>query len=238
MKFLDFILDLIYPPLCINCHKILDAFDTTRYLCKECMEAHSFLPITGCKICGRNTSNELCSICIKLGEIPLTKNYSLFNYNNESKSYIFRFKYGLNTQYSKVISKLMYQYIQNNNLFNDIDIVTCVPLHKEKEKKRGFNQSALLAKDISNYLSIPYKKTLVRSKNTIPQSSLSINDRFQNLNSVFIAMPKCNVKDKNILIIDDIYTSGSTIIQCSKVLKECGARDIYSLTLSLAHNKV
>ncbi len=234
MSIFNFILDLIYPPICITCEKILDTFSNNRFLCNKCMDSHSFLKIGGCNICGFETNNNLCDICSSIPNIKLTKNYSMFYYEGDYKSFIFKFKYGLNIEYSKVISKLMYSYILENNLFSNIDLITCVPMHKAKEKKRGFNQSELLAKDLSKYLNIPYKPTLIRTKNTVPQSSLNFENRFKNLNTVFLPIESLNLKNKNILIIDDIYTSGATIIECSKTLNLCGVHKIYALTFTIA----
>ncbi len=233
MKTLNLLLDLIYPPKCILCNKILDTFSNTRYLCDECKNSYTFIEISGCVICGRETSNKLCDACSTFDSIYFDKNYSLFTYTDEFKSLIFKLKYGLNKKYAYVMSLLMYEYVIKNNLFKNIDIITSVPMHKSKQKKRGFNQSELLAKQLSKYLNIPYEQTLFRNKNTVPQSKLHFEDRFKNLKSVFTYNNKINVENKNILIIDDIYTSGATIMNCSQVLKQQNANKIYSLTFSL-----
>ncbi len=237
MRIINLILDLIYPPTCISCHKILNTFSTERYLCSDCIKQYNFFDISGCKICGRDTKEELCDICSKFEISHFNRNYSLFKYDGEYKSFIFKLKYGLNKKYSYAMSLLMYKYIVKNNLFNNIDIITCVPMHKTKQRKRGFNQSELLAKQLSKYLNVPYKNTIVRNKNTVPQSKLNFNDRFKNLNTVFqpIDNVNINIKGKNVLIIDDIYTSGATIMKCSKVLKQLHANEIYSLTFTIAH---
>lgn len=237
-KILNFILDLIYPPTCISCNCILDTFKTTRYICEDCKNDFHFKEISGCKICGRNTENELCDICKKFKNVSFVKNYSLFNYEGLYKSFIYRFKYGLKKEYSLLMAKLMYEYILQKDLLADIDLITCVPMYKEKEKKRGFNQSELLAKELSKLLGIPYKKTLERTKNTVPQSSLTIEHRFKNLNNVFEINQnkKINLDKLNILIIDDIYTSGATIMKCSDILKANGINKIYALTFCMAHD--
>ncbi len=235
MKFINFILDFVYPPVCINCKTILNTFSKERYICKKCKNNFEFLDIIGCKICGRSTGTdkEFCNICEVAPNISFNKNYSLFPYDDVYKSFIYKLKYGLDKRYSYLMSMLMYEYIIQNNLFKDIDIITCVPMHKSKERKRGFNQSALLAKQLSSLLNIPYKQTLIRNKNTVPQSSLRLEDRFKNLSTVFVLNKNTNVSNKNILIIDDIYTSGATISECSNQLIANEAKNIYALTFCL-----
>ncbi len=236
MKILSLILDLIYPPVCMSCKKILNPFDDVRYLCESCNNSYIFLTISGCKVCGRETTgnNTLCDICNTFKIAYFNKNYSLFKYENPYKAFIFKLKYGLNKRYSYAMSLLMYEYVIQNNLFNNVDIITCVPMHKVKQRQRGFNQSELLAKQLSQYLNIPYKKTIIRTKNTVPQSKLHFNDRFKNLSTVFESVNNINIENKNILIIDDIYTSGATIMECSKILKQENANEIYSLTYTRA----
>ncbi len=238
MKIINLILDFIFPPICINCKKILNTFDDTRYICNDCLSEFTFNNVDGCSKCTRPLVNGLCQICSDNDDINFfNKNYSVFTYDNNPKVFIYKFKYGKDKRYSYLISKLMYEYIKENSLFDNIDIITDVPMYYKKEKERGFNQSILMCEQLSKYINKPYLPTLIRNKNTITQSSLSIKKRFENLNNVFDIHNKANVEGKNILIIDDIYTSGSTIIECSKILKQNGANEIYSLTFCIAHAK-
>jgi len=120
------------------------------------------------------------------------------------------------------------------NRYINFDYITAVPLHKIKQRNRGFNQSGLLAKQIGKYFNIPYIDTLKRNNNTEKQSNLSKYARQKNLQNVFdIANNKIpNLLDNaDILTIDDIFTTGTTVDECSKILKQHGANRVFILTL-------
>lgn len=114
----------------------------------------------------------------------------------------------------------------------EIDVIVPVPLHRKKQKKRGFNQAEILAKEIGLRTGLPVDTTLVKRKiNTVPQKEFSRRERKKNLKNAFEVTRK--IKEKNVLIIDDIYTTGSTIHSMSVLLKKSGAEKTYFLTISI-----
>ena len=107
------------------------------------------------------------------------------------------------------------------------DIIIPVPISKKRLKERGYNQSALIAKEIANYLKIEYnEKVLIKIKDNIAQSILEGKDRELNVKDVYKVKDFEKIKNKKILVIDDIYTTGSTVNECSRILKINGAKDI------------
>lgn len=113
----------------------------------------------------------------------------------------------------------------------EFDCVTSVPLSRKKEVERGYNQAELIAKRIGKIRKIPYKKILKRRHSTVPQNKLGKIEREENLLDVFFSVSS-KIRHKNILIVDDIYTTGATLNQCAKVLKKAGAENVFSVTIA------
>jgi ComF family protein len=118
-------------------------------------------------------------------------------------------------------------------IINNIDLVIPVPLHRDKLKKRGFNQSQILAGYVSKKLGTKLDtKSLIRVKNTNAQSTLSRKGRLRNMEKAFVVLNNRNILNKKILIVDDIYTTGTIVSECAKALKAGGAREIIILTVA------
>ena len=118
-------------------------------------------------------------------------------------------------------------------LFGDYDIICSVPIHKKRMKERGYNQSELIAKEIAkNLTNTIYKKVLKKIKDNKRQSELKKEERLQNVKDVYEIQNKQIIENKKIILFDDIYTTGNTVNECSKVLKENGAKEILVLTLA------
>ena len=113
------------------------------------------------------------------------------------------------------------------------DIIIVVPISKKRQKERGYNQSELIAKEISKMLSIKIEKNIIKKlKNTPPQSSLNKEQRQENIRGVYKVFNIEKIENKNILIIDDIYTTGSTVNECSKMLRKAQPRKVDVLVLA------
>lgn len=124
----------------------------------------------------------------------------------------------------------MKKYVE---LFGKYDIIGAVPIHKKRMLERGYNQSELIAKEIAkNIQGIEYKKLLKKTKNNQTQSELKKEERLENVKNVYEIQNKQIIQDKKIILFDDIYTTGSTVNECSKVLKENGAKEVLVLTLA------
>ena len=213
---LDFILDLIYPPVC--------------------------------GVCGKIDKNSLCKKC----EIQLRKQavYGIDHYSQDSDQiideHLYIFMYGgvirqifLNYKFNEkaYLYKTFTNFLLKNEKFVEIiksyDIIIPVPVSKERRKKRGYNQSGLIAKEISKKLNIPINQTsLKKVKNIVAQSTLNKEQREKNIQGAYIMKNAKSLKSKKVLIIDDIYTTGSTINECSKILYEVGTNKIGALTIA------
>ena len=162
------------------------------------------------------------------------KNVSLFSYDGLVKKSIYNYKYHNKPYFYKMFGNMLLEYIVKNN-YLDFDFITSVPLHASKIRDRGFNQSELLCIFLSKKLKVPYIETLKRVKKTSKQSEKSKEQRKISLKEAFTIKKSSNIniiKAKNILLVDDVYTTGSTVNECSKIMLNFGVNKIYSITIA------
>lgn len=225
------LIDLLYPRRCPVCD---EALAPGQYICPECRE--SLVRIKGpcCYRCGKglnDDSQEYCLDCSR-GRHIYDRGLSLYDYPSVSKT-IYRFKYSNRSEYSKYLGIEMARHLGPQILSWKPDLIIPVPLHKKKIQKRGYNQSALLAKELSRCLGLPYSDSLViRARNTVPMKELSGSERQINLKNAFIVRDN-DVKLRKVVIVDDIYTTGSTIDAIARVLKEAGVEKVFFVALSI-----
>lgn len=216
----SFILNLIYPSKCVLCNKII--VRNKEHICGTCKKnLKSDTKIRYLK--GLTDSKSKIIKCI-----------SPFKYTGDIKNAIWRFKFRGYKNYSEFFAEMIAEAIQNN--FKDIkfDYITFVPLRKSRKRDRGYNQAECLAVDLSSIISVPCKDLLVKVKKTEIQHTLSLVYRLENVKGAFAIKlgEKMNVKNKNILLCDDIITSGSTLSECAKTLIENGAKSVYCCTIA------
>ena len=200
-----------------------------------------------CGICEKESRNSLCYECKKKiqKEFKFTKIYSknknfleqyyLFQYKNLIRNMILEMKF----QKKPYIYKTIEYFLQNNKKYLEklkkYDIIIVVPLSWKRSLQRGYNQSLLISKIISNILQIKIEnKVLYKNKNIVPQSTLSKREREKNIKRAFKIKDIEKVKNKKILIIDDIYTTGSTLNECAKLLLKSGIKKENIGVLTLA----
>ena len=213
-----------------------------------------FLFPQNCIICGKRNEEWLCENCsnklIKLEKFNLVKidgqylDYLIyfFKYEKIIRKLILNLKFSDKPYLNNIFFKLMTKILSHNKKIcrkmSLYDIIISVPMYKIKQKERGYNQTELLAKDFSKKFDISYnKKILIKCKNTKKQSSLSEKERYKNLKNAFLISPKISVEGKNIILIDDIYTTGATMEECAKVLKQAGAKEVLGLVIAVTNLK-
>ncbi len=164
---------------------------------------------------------------------------SPFLYENKLREAIHRFKFGGETDLAKFFGKEITECVSKE--FGDVkfDIVTCVPQTKLKRRKRGYNQSALLAKEIAKQLSLPFDELLlIKTRETADQHNLKGKERIKNLKDAFAADKPDSVRDKTILLVDDIKTTGTTLNECRKTLLKAGAGAVCCATIAVTPEKI
>lgn len=212
----------VFPRRCELCGEVV-ALDET--LCEECRSAER---IEGelCNKCGKPKAQ--CD-CNKKTKTPEYKRIiAPYYYENSIASGVNRFKdYG----FPELSRRMGYEmFLQINEQYSDIDfdIITYVPITERKERKRGYNQSELLANEISGYMNIPVKKLVSKIRTTPQQKRIGARQRRVNLRGSFDICENANVINKTILLIDDIKTTGSTINECAYVVNAYGAKAVYA----------
>lgn len=211
------------------------------YICPNCFSKISFVSNYFCAVCGKNSIDGLthpkCRTRYSIDGI-----ISAIAYKGIVKKHLYQFKYKPFLSDLKVpLGKLLYEGMIQNEVFNrfisnDREVwITSVPLHKMRENKRGYNQSALLAKELSEKLKIPYAASLlIRAKSTRPQFELKREERRKNIKDAFFANDKLitNNKIRKIILVDDITTTGATLSECGKILKKSGVKSVLGVTLA------
>lgn len=231
----DALLDLIYPPYtnCILCNRSLNI--KGKYsICEECYHDISFITENCCEKCSKPFSMaediRICGDCSN-GKHFFQRALSVAEYHGGIKKLVLSFKYYDATYLSRYIAEMMMEVFQREEL--TADIIMAVPLHSKRERKRGYNQAHLLGRYISKKLGIVYYKNhLIRIKDTDVLHNLSKKDREKIMQDAFQILNKKSIKDKEILLIDDIFTTGTTANGCSKVLMEAGAKEVTVLTFA------
>lgn len=216
IKIIEFLLNMIYPNVCGICENI-----NKNSLCDECkikIEKEVIAKID-------NYIND--------NSKSFTKHAYIFKYKGKIRSLLINYKFNNKPYLYKTFCDVI---LNNSNIVRFIrkyDIIIPVPIHKKRFNSRGYNQSELLAKEISKKLGINFKNNiLIKAKNNNAQSSLNRIERFSNVKDVYKIKNINFVKEKKILVIDDIYTTGNTVNECSKILKDNGAKEIGILTIS------
>ena len=130
----------------------------------------------------------------------------------------------------QAFEKIIINFVkQNKYLFSQIDLVVPVPLHKKRFVERGFNQAKLIAKIVAREIDKPCQEFVIRSRHTLQQAKLKREDRLKNVKNAFVIE---NNIDGNVLLIDDVFTTGSTLQECAKVLKKGGAKAVIGFTIA------
>ncbi len=183
-----------------------------------------------CPICWReNFGGKVCDRC----ESPLAgiRVAASYEKNPELARAVKTLKYKFSENLAANLAAILTQSVSQKNYTSE-RIISFVPLHKKRLKWRGFNQAELLAEKVSANLGLPLENLLVRTKNTSPQAKLNRAERLQNLKNAFEVSPEFSAKNKTVILVDDVSSTGSTLIECAKVLKKAGVGEVWGLVLA------
>ncbi len=233
-KPLEILSDILFPPRCVGCATVIKDYGN---LCHVCWGNIRFLNSNACRICSFpleyiDEDSPLCAQCTAAPPI-FNQSSSAIIYDEHSSKLITRFKYGDNTLVASYLAKLMVNANRAN--VDEVDYIIPVPIHKKRLLQRKFNQSALLAKQISKDCNAKFVPDMLkRTKHTPPQASLSAKKRKENVKGCFAINNKYAdvIPGTSVLLVDDVVTTGSTLNECSKILKKEGVENIYILTLA------
>lgn len=231
-KLWDVVAGLLYPPRCPICDEVVLPWE--KGICSACMKKMKYVEAPGCLKCGKHledASEEYCEDC-KGRTHYYIRGRALYEYKGIASS-LYRFKYSGRREYAEVFGEEIAYYLKDFLEEIKPDALVPVPMYPSKERARGYNQAVLLAQALGECTKIPVYKDLVkRIKNTRPLKLLNPEERLNNLKKAFI-LAENGVKLSVIVIIDDIYTTGSTIDAIAKVLQADEDRKVYFITLAI-----
>ncbi len=224
------IIQLLFPLRCPVCDGIVHPGG--EKICTECMDKLKLLTPPWCMQCGKKLAEdeEFCMDCSNKKH-EFVRGRALYEYGSAAAS-IYRFKYGKRQEYADFFGEEIVRYLGDFIREVHPDALIPIPLHGKRMAKRGYNQAALLARAVGRYSGVPVnEKMLVRIKNTTPLKLQNPSQRQNNLKKAF-NIAENDVKLNTTVIIDDIYTTGSTIDEAARTLKAAGVQKIYFITLA------
>ena len=237
-KFYNLSINTMYPDefTCNFCGDEIFA-DDKNATCDKCKSTLPFCSGNICKTCGDVIENEAryCESC-KYETRFFKFNHSAFLYDDKIANAIRQFKFDNAKYWYSCFAGFLFDVYKKYNY--DCDIICYVPMHQKRQRQRGYNQSELIATRLGELLNIKVScENLVKIKDTKNQVDLNFKQRKENLCDAFFVIDKSEFKNKNVLLVDDVYTTGSTLNNCALKLKKAGAKEVYCLTVAHAHQK-
>lgn len=221
-----FLLDFTFPCYCVSCG--VPVSSRYNHLCRRCFNTLK-LAERGCPVCSSVPDKSACAFCSGRIFYP-SRHISVFEYEGAVKSIIHALKFdGLKHVY-RIIVPFLADCLADFG--DDIDLITSVPMNRKKYAARGYNQSELLAQSLSKSSGIPFLKLLREKGDSMHQREFSYSARYINVIDRYETIHNNKINDKSILIIDDVFTTGATINECSRQLLSSGARSVFSLTVA------
>ena len=226
----DAILQGIFPRRCPVCDEIV--IPCGEKICLRCLKRLKLLTPPWCVKCGKKLAfeEELCTDCSRMKH-KYVRGRALYEYDSVASS-IYRLKYGKRQEYADFFGEEMARYLGGFIRECNPDVMMPVPLHKKRQRKRGYNQAWLLTKSLGYHMDIPVRNDLLyRAKNTSPLKQQNPSERQNNLKKAFI-IAQNDVKLDTVIIVDDIYTTGSTIDAIADVLLQHGVNRVFYVALA------
>lgn len=227
---LESFLNFLFPQHCVVCGNYIP--EGGFPLCNLCLVKIKLLAGSICSFCGRpldSTQSSICRHCRKK-RFSFAFARSVALYDSPLKECVHAFKYRGITTLLPFLGDLMVNYLEWNPFLREVDGVMPVPLHRKRLWERGFNQSFLLARYLGRKFGIPVLGGVERVRPTLPQVGLSPKEREKNLKNAFKVMNPRDLVDKEILIVDDVFTSGATVESLTRTLLKAGSKKVMVLT--------
>ncbi|MEP7015711.1 MAG: ComF family protein [Verrucomicrobiota bacterium] len=225
-------LSLLYPPVCTICATGVPA---GQHLCDECEAKTTPIVPPFCAVCsepfpGAITEAFTCANCAHR-KIHFDAAVAVYRSRGIVRHVIHEFKYSHQMHLRHIVARWLGEALNDVRLRGrHFDVLVPVPLHPARKRERGFNQAALLAKLLSARMSIQSRPLLERVRYTTTQTAFDRAERMENLHNAFRLRENMNVRGLHVLLIDDVLTTGSTLSECARVLKEAGAVSVHAVT--------
>lgn len=229
----SFFVDLLFPRRCPVCDDIV--MPKGRLICPACFKKLSFVKGPVCKKCGKEVMSENIEYCFDCVRHKRSFDYglALLNYDETAKASMIKIKYKNRREYLDFYGEAIAARYEKQIRRMNASVLVPIPVHPKRERERGFNQAEVLANKVGKVLDLPVASgMLLRNKNTMPQKGLDPNERLKNLEAAFVPGERKPGVEAAILM-DDIYTTGSTMEACTRALKKAGIKRIYFLTICI-----
>ena len=230
-------IDLVYPKLCLLCHNPLSSLNGQNPLCFHCQAKIQMNRPPFCQKCSRPVENLrglYCRPCLKTFYY-FDQAWAVTLYNETMRKLIHLFKYGNKTSLRHGFLDYLLEFIDTYHIpVEQFDIIIPVPLHPARLRERGYNQSLLIADVLADTYGVPCEpNNFLRIRNTRYQAKLSKKERWTNIQAAFKIKHSSIIRNKNILIIDDLFTTGATLSESARILKAGGCGRVAALTLAI-----
>lgn len=213
MNFINSALDYFFPPICGMCGEINE-----NYICNNCYE--NIKKIKKCVINEYNNRN-------------FSKHLYIFRYEGIIRNKIIEYKFEDKGYLYKMFAKIILSNKKTCNFIKKYDVIIPVPISKKRKKKRGYNQSELVANELAQKLNQDiWTDIIIKKKDNKPQSELNKLERIKNVEDIYEINKPIEVKNKKVLLLDDIYTTGSTVNEIARKLKQNQTQEIGVITLA------
>ncbi|MDI6799993.1 MAG: ComF family protein [Actinomycetota bacterium] len=218
------LIEVIYPIRCVICKR-----GGGEIICSSCRDNLPLIEKPICRRCGKPTGADVNSCLDCRGRFKFEKARSLGLFEAGLKEAVYGLKYKNRRSVACFLGEMAAPILAD---FSDVDIATFVPLSRKKMKKRGYNQAELIASRIAEGAPLPVLSLMERTSEEMDQVSLTHKERQRNVKGVFKVIKPGAAAGKNILLIDDVFTTGATADECSKVLLKAGAAKVDLLTIA------
>lgn len=224
--------DYLFPPRCPVCDSVILPDEE---LCRGCEK--EFLPVLEpvCASCGKPVGDErqeYCGDCAAKRH-SFCQGKAVFVYRGAIRQSMYRFKYANRREYAQFYARYAVRLYGAWLGRKQVEVIVPIPMYRKKQKKRGYNQAEVFARALGRETGLPVEgRLLVRNRDTVPQKELNDRQRRQNLKNAFQLVPDI-VKYRKILLVDDIYTTGSTMDEAAKTLLAAGAEQVYYICVSI-----
>ena len=246
LKFGSALVSLVYPATCLGCEASIDAIENEQVdssfadqFCADCWKRLPTGPSNGCPKCGSFikrpvTFGDRCALCFDT-RFHFGRNVAMGSYRGLVKHLILRMKRDMDEVLAIHIGRLLGERMQQNEVVRQADMLVPVPIHWRRRIKRGFHASQVLAEGLSMAARIPVQRNLISCQRlTEKQGKLTGNKRSENVKNAFTLKPLTCIDGANILIVDDVMTSGATISELARILKKAGAAEVNSAVVGRA----
>ena len=231
------LLEFFFPRLCLSCDERL--LEGEEIFCSRCHNALIPVPLPQCPLCGAPLGNRVieddrCPDCPPK-QVYFDRARAPLLYHGPIVEAVIALKFRQRIELAEFLARILLYHVKMEMNKEKFDCIVPVPLHYRRFYSRGFNQSEEIGRFLAGWMSAPlWAEVLRRSRPTKPQTRLAYADRLKNVRDAFEIFHAEPVKDRHVLLLDDVYTTGNTLNACAKVLKEAGARKVTALAVCRA----